>query len=260
MKPKNKFLCFLFSIIPGVGHFYLGLMKRGLVFFLGFCGMILLNGFFTGAFSYHLFKSGFMVLGYQRALHTAMTVLWIYCLVDCFNQYEKLRRRAFVTIEAVQEIEDSLAEDNLKLTSIILSIVPGLGHLFLGRKERGLQLLLGFGASLLLYELLGFAVFQVVIMVLLVLSIIDLIKNFNNTAPFNGGDTGISALKKYFSLSYVGIGLIVIGAFILLRKVAYDFVDYSLVKHIEEYIGILIASFLCIFAGIKIIMKSAKKN
>lgn len=35
MLRKSKFLTFVFSLIPGVGHLYLGLMKRGLLLLIG---------------------------------------------------------------------------------------------------------------------------------------------------------------------------------------------------------------------------------
>ena len=39
-EPKNRFWLFVFSLCPGAGHMYMGLMKMGLSFMLGFMGMI----------------------------------------------------------------------------------------------------------------------------------------------------------------------------------------------------------------------------
>lgn len=39
-KQKNRFWLFIFSLCPGAGHMYMGLMKMGLSFMLGFMGMI----------------------------------------------------------------------------------------------------------------------------------------------------------------------------------------------------------------------------
>ena len=39
-KQKNRFWLFVFSLCPGAGHMYMGLMKMGLSFMLGFMGMI----------------------------------------------------------------------------------------------------------------------------------------------------------------------------------------------------------------------------
>lgn len=39
-KQKNRFWLFIFSLCPGAGHMYMGLMKMGLSFMLGFMGLI----------------------------------------------------------------------------------------------------------------------------------------------------------------------------------------------------------------------------
>lgn len=39
-KQKNRFWLFVFSLCPGAGHMYMGLMKMGLSFLLGFMGLI----------------------------------------------------------------------------------------------------------------------------------------------------------------------------------------------------------------------------
>lgn len=39
-KQKNRFWLFVFSFLPGAGHMYMGLMRMGLSFMLGFMGMI----------------------------------------------------------------------------------------------------------------------------------------------------------------------------------------------------------------------------
>ena len=43
-KQKNKFLLFVFSLCPGAGHMYMGLMKMGLSFMLGFMGLVAVVG------------------------------------------------------------------------------------------------------------------------------------------------------------------------------------------------------------------------
>ena len=39
-KKKNRFWLFVFSLLPGAGHMYMGFMKMGLSFMLGFMLMI----------------------------------------------------------------------------------------------------------------------------------------------------------------------------------------------------------------------------
>lgn len=65
---KNKFLTFIFSILPGAGHMYLGLMKMGLCYmslFLGIC--------FLGSW-----------LNIGPSLFVA-AIIWFYAFFDCLN-------------------------------------------------------------------------------------------------------------------------------------------------------------------------------
>jgi hypothetical protein len=56
----NKFLTVLFSFVPGAGHMYLGLMKRGLSLMLGFALSIAGAGFFGGMLN--LLEAAFILL------------------------------------------------------------------------------------------------------------------------------------------------------------------------------------------------------
>ncbi len=70
MAPKKKsgFLTFVFSLMPGVGHYYLGLMNRGLQFMVAFFGVIAV-GSFLDAPSIALF----------------LPVIWFYALFDALQ-------------------------------------------------------------------------------------------------------------------------------------------------------------------------------
>jgi len=65
---KNSFLTFLFSLIPGAGQMYLGLLKKGSVIMLSFFIIIGLISFL------HL-----------SALTVFLPVVWFYAFFDTFN-------------------------------------------------------------------------------------------------------------------------------------------------------------------------------
>ncbi len=73
-RAKNKFLMFILSLVPGVGHFYLGLMNRGLQFMIAFFGGIFLMDFFD--------LQGFAVF---------MPVIWFYALFDALQMASAIR-------------------------------------------------------------------------------------------------------------------------------------------------------------------------
>lgn len=73
-KKYSTFWSTVFSFIPGGGHMYLGLMKRGLQFMLAFFGIIALANFF--------YSADFLIF--------FATVVWFYSFFDCFHMRRKL--------------------------------------------------------------------------------------------------------------------------------------------------------------------------
>ena len=65
---KNSFFTFLFSCIPGAGHMYQGLMKRGLSFMLLFSLIIAISAFLN-----------------LSILLVVLPVVWFYAFFDSFN-------------------------------------------------------------------------------------------------------------------------------------------------------------------------------
>lgn len=70
MNKKNKILFFLFSLIPGAAHMYIGLVKRGLVIMLALV---------AGA--------GLAMMADSPAFLLVLPVLWFYSFFDAWNKY-----------------------------------------------------------------------------------------------------------------------------------------------------------------------------
>lgn len=70
MNKKNKRLFFLFSLIPGAAHMYIGLVKRGLVIMLALV---------AGA--------GLAMMADTPAFLLVLPVLWFYSFFDAWNKY-----------------------------------------------------------------------------------------------------------------------------------------------------------------------------
>lgn len=70
MNKKNKILFFLFSLIPGAAHMYIGLVKRGLVIMLALV---------AGA--------GLAMMADTPAFLLVLPVLWFYSFFDACNKY-----------------------------------------------------------------------------------------------------------------------------------------------------------------------------
>lgn len=89
MQGKSGFMTFILSMIPGVGHMYLGLMNKGLVLMAGFMFM----SFFTGWLNIPFL--GFI-----------LPVMWFYSVFDAMN------------IRKGSKLEEDLDFDN---------IIPNIG-------------------------------------------------------------------------------------------------------------------------------------
>ncbi|MFD1737049.1 hypothetical protein ACFSCX_10850 [Bacillus salitolerans] len=68
---KSKGLTFILSLLPGLGHFYLGLMNRGLQFMIIFFGAI--------SFADVMIFFGF-----------AIPIIWFYSLFDALQQHKQM--------------------------------------------------------------------------------------------------------------------------------------------------------------------------
>lgn len=68
---KSKFLTFVLSAVPGLGHYYLGLMNRGLQIMILFFGSL-----------YFL-----SILGYNQSFPYISTIIWFYSLFDALQQH-----------------------------------------------------------------------------------------------------------------------------------------------------------------------------
>lgn len=76
---KSKGLAFFLSFVPGVGHYYLGLMQRGLQFNLLIFGLIMLCVIMSNG-----------VLGFL------FPVVWFYSLFDAMQMADQLKEKGSV--------------------------------------------------------------------------------------------------------------------------------------------------------------------
>ncbi len=86
-KKPSKFVTFILSFIPGVGHLYLGAMSRGLQFMLLFFGALFLTDF----------------LGFSSYFYFWLPIIWFY------NLFDALQRADMVALEA-EGIDKPLVE------------------------------------------------------------------------------------------------------------------------------------------------------
>lgn len=102
-KKYNKLYTALLSIVPGAGHMYLGLMKKGLQFMFIFFGAIIITDLIYSA----------------RSLTILNIVIWFYAFFDAYHARKKL--------EAGQSVDEDLFSelriDNAKPKYVGVSLI-----------------------------------------------------------------------------------------------------------------------------------------
>lgn len=238
----------LLSFIPGAGHFYLGLMQRGLVIMMTFFGLLTLISLLSTLTRTNLF---FVFL-------FALPVIWIYSLFDSIH----LSKRK----DQGEVLEDSIEFSDLtaigeasrknKLLYFVLSVIPGAGHLFLGKTTKGMQLMAVFFLSIFIINELRLSLFLFLLPLLWFCSFFDVMKLKEGVQE----DTKwMKAIPKW-----LGISLLIVGIYYLLVRVAIPVIDPYLSVHLTSYVFSyvepLVGSIILIAAGVFVlkITKSTK--
>ena len=256
---SERFFTIVLSFIPGLGHFQLGLMQRGLTFLTAFIGAGIMI-FFVAVFVRQDVFLVFMAF---------LPILWIYSFFDAVQQ---LNRK-----QAGEELEDrSILEDfekhnengqKSKTLATLLSIFPGVGLMYLGYQQRGIQLLAGFLISIYVLDVLRLSLFFFIIPIIWFYSFFDGLQKSSQYGTTEVVDKPI--IKNLLSHKrWIGIGSIVLGIFFILDRVLIPSLAPRLANIFQidfggwyyEYFHITVISLLFIAGGIKLLMGSKKKE
>ncbi|HEY4432277.1 MAG TPA: hypothetical protein VGN87_14705, partial [Paenibacillus sp.] len=155
----------LLSFIPGLGHFHMGLMQRGLSFLISFFGFMTVMLFLAGITSSDAFLLLFGVL----------PVIWLYCMFDAVQLiHRKQAGEEMVDRTLFEEMEAGREEGRRsKVLATLLSAFPGAGQMYLGLQKRGLQLMLLFLGSIYVMDLLRLTLLFFLIPVIWFYSLFD---------------------------------------------------------------------------------------
>jgi TM2 domain-containing membrane protein YozV len=233
---KSKVKAFFLSFIPGLGHIYLGENNRGLIFLGGFLSYI-----FTASFLNHSYD---IIGGYSRVFEAAIPALWIFNVLDCVINAEKINKGM------INLANDKSSEDERKLISFMLSVIPGLGQLYLGEREKGQKLLSLFLVVYILSSLVNIDILRLGIPAIIIYSILDLmnIKGIRET-------TEINFSGKWFDnwVKLLGVVFIAAGVIALANRFLGEFVDNRVVYMIKDYTKVILSSVILIGFGIKML-------
>ncbi|MHA0855376.1 hypothetical protein [Paenibacillus sp. CMAA1364] len=143
---RNGFLAFILNMFPGLGHYFLGRKARGLLYPILFFGSVGMSILLLIASNEDLF----LVVGVVSGLFfwcVSMLDLIIFILRSPSRSASQMRNELGHAVnEQGQLISEQPihSEHSERFYTILLSFVPGLGHLQLGLMQRGLSFLVAF--------------------------------------------------------------------------------------------------------------------
>lgn len=262
MKKKYKLEAFILSIIPGFGHIYLGFSTRGSLFLAAFIIAPILMFFivnFTGFWRF------------ENLIAVTMVVIWLASLLDAMILTDRINGRP--NIENLPESPDSILpnygimlKQNKKVIAMLLSVIPGAGHLYIGLQRQGIELMAGFFLSFYLTDWLRLSIFLVVAPIIWFVSIFDVMHKVSGDRPM--ADSSLFSAKwftdeqsiigeKSFLRNkhkFLGYVLLAAGLYLILSRFVYAFIKPYLDSRITDNIQTGIVAILLIIGGIKFLL------
>lgn len=255
---SERFFAIVLSLIPGLGHFQLGLMNRGLTLLVSFFGlgaMILFVTFLTGHEVFFVFL-------------LMLPVIWIYGFFDVLYQLDKKQKGEPLVDRSILEDFEARREDGKKSKAIatFLSIFPGAGHLYLGLQRRGIQLMAAFLFSIYILDALHLGIFLFLVPIIWFYSFFDGMQKASRIGDETLEDTPIIS-HLVNNQKWLGIGLIVLGTYYLFTSIflpvfgpkVNEILNIDFQYWFDRYFQVTIVCILLIGGGIKLLMGSKKK-
>lgn len=253
MRTKSKFTTFILSPIPGLGHIYLGFNTRGGIFMIAeLIAIILLIALgSTGMFG------GREAIAIPAAF---IPIVWIASLVDSMTLADKVNSIALCNDEGMKDILlEQLEHQNKKIIAMVLSIIPGAGHMYLGLQRQGIQLMTIFFFSFFITDWINVSIFMALIPIIWFFGLFDAM---NKAAVNENQDDSDVLFVTWFRTGkpliknvnkYLAYGLIAIGCFLLFERIVLPEVEKFISFNIREYIRIILLSVLFIAGGVKLL-------
>lgn len=252
----ERFHTILLSLIPGLGHFQLGLMNRGLTFLIGFFGMGAMIVFVTAITG----VEGFL------AFLGVLPVIWLYSLFDAVGLLHRKQKG--------EVLEDRTPLDDLdrqretghknKMVATLLSMFPGAGHMYLGLQRRGLQLMAFFLFSIYILDMLRLSFFLFLIPIIWFFSFFDALQQVSRYQEGKEPLQDVPFVDRLLNhQKWIGIGLVLLGGFYLLDhmfvEVFRGLVDEYTYYFIQRNFQTTVVALLLILGGVKL-LRGSKKN
>ncbi len=255
----ERFRTLLLSFIPGIGHFQLGLMNRGMTLLTAFLGLGIMVLFVTAL----THRGEFLVF------LAILPVIWVYGFFDAMQQLNRKQQGETLVDRTILDDFEMRREDGKKSKAIatFLSIFPGAGHLYLGLQRRGIQLMAAFLFSIYILDILRLGIFLFLIPIIWFYSFFDGLQKASKYGDEPVDDTPIIS---YFinQQKWIGIGLVLLGLYYLTTSIllpvispmVYDMIDIDIRFWFDRYFQTGVVCILLIGGGLKLLFGKRDKE
>lgn len=256
-KEERTYVLLWSLLLPGLGHLVLGLTLRGLTFLISFFGagaMILFIMFVTGEVGFGVFL-------------VILPVIWVYALFDAMTMVQRKQEGLGLVDRSVL---DELAEKRSngrksKVATLLLSLLPGAGHMYLGLQKRGLQLMAAFLLSVYVLDLLRLSIFLIAIPLIWFYSLFDALQAINRYEEW--GELRDVPIVEWRSRNqkWLGLGLIFFGGYYLLDRIVIKFLarvfdQLPLQFWYSQYFQTVLVAVVLIVIGVVLLVGSNRRD
>ncbi|MBA4538348.1 hypothetical protein H1Z61_14700 [Bacillus aquiflavi] len=256
---SERFFTIILSFIPGLGHFQLGLMNRGVTLLTAFIGLGVMV-FFIAVLTH---RAEFLVF------LAILPVIWVYGFFDAIQQLNRKQQGKELVDRTILEDFEVRREEGKKSKAVatFLSIFPGAGHLYLGLQRRGIQLMAAFLFSIYILDVLRLGIFLFLIPILWFYSFFD---GLQKASKYKDEPLEDTPIISYFMnhQKWVGVGLLFLGLYYLFTNIFIPIFAPVLLEALnidfqywfERYFQTAIVCILLIAGGIKLLAGSKNKE
>ena len=237
MPGKERELLVLAALIPGGGQMYLGETARGLPLLVGFFGWLTFSSYLAVNFA-----GGFIVLW------GLLPVIWAYSFFDALQGWQcKSAVANNMRPSLAQELEQAFTDGGRSSAwAGILSLIPGLGHMYLGQLDKGLGIMAGFLLIVLLNNFLRFNFAFVAVPLLWFYSVFDTLAQL---PMLKEGKSFTATTETPAAGRWLGYALVGGGVLLLVERLLIPFMDPQLIQYLQP----LVLALVLIIVGVRLL-------
>lgn len=255
-RESEKFYTILLSFVPGLGHFQLGLMQRGLSFLIAFFGLITMMFFATGI----THEDGFLLfLG-------LLPIIWLYSMFDAVQLvHRKQAGEPLLDRTLFDEWENGRIEGRRsKVLATLLSAFPGAGQMYLGLQKRGLQMMVLFMASFYIIDVLRLSLFLFLIPIIWFYCFFDGLQQTSRYGILPMEDQPLIETRgnhqHWLGWVLIALGVYYVGMELIVPALDSLFPGLMLDLRIHQFLRPLIVSLILIGGGLKLLWKPKRRD